>query len=55
MKHTPILLFILCFLLGNTASAQRNYPVRATVQYTPPYSLFLGDYAISKLIITFTG
>lgn len=38
-----------------TASVQRNYPIRATVQYTPPYSLFLGDYATPKLIITLTG
>ena len=42
-------------MLTLASSAQRNYPVRASVQYTPPYSLFLGDYATPKLIITLTG
>ena len=41
--------------LCTASTAQQNYPIRATVQYTPPYSLFLGDYATPKLIVTLTG
>ena len=50
------LLIILALLaLCTAAYAQQNYPVRATVQYTPPYSLFLGDFASPKMIVTLTG
>ena len=52
--YTAVAILILN-MLTLASSAQRNYPVRATVQYTPPYSLFLGDYATPKLIITLTG
>lgn len=50
-------LFIILSLLLICASSfsQQNYPVRTMVQYTPPYSLFLGDYATPKLIVTLTG
>ncbi|MBP5368490.1 MAG: hypothetical protein J6Z01_08585, partial [Bacteroidales bacterium] len=52
--YTAVAILILN-MLTLASSAQRNYPVRASVQYTPPYSLFLGDYATPKLIITLTG
>ncbi|MBO7438182.1 MAG: hypothetical protein J6U21_00720, partial [Bacteroidales bacterium] len=54
MTHKLTILLSL-ILLCTSAVAQRNYPVRATVQYTPPYSLFLGDLASPKIIITLTG
>jgi hypothetical protein len=43
-KHTLLLWGCLC-LLANHAQAQANYPVMATVQLNPPYSLYLSDYA----------
>ena len=49
------LIIILMNAASLASSAKRNYPVRASVQYNPPYSLFLGDYATPKLIITLTG
>ena len=55
MKQKLLILLTLLTFCTATSSAQRNYPIRATVQYTPPYSLFLGDYATPKLIITLTG
>ncbi|MDD6000560.1 MAG: hypothetical protein PUC50_00025, partial [Bacteroidales bacterium] len=56
LRHIYIAVALLIMnLLPLASSAQRNYPIRATVQYTPPYSLFLGDYATPKLIITLTG
>ncbi|MBO7597651.1 MAG: hypothetical protein J6T70_11470, partial [Bacteroidales bacterium] len=56
LRHIfTVLIIILINAASQTSPAQRNYPIRATVQYTPPYSLFLGDYATPKLIITLTG
>ena len=52
--YTALIIFLI-HSATLTASAQRNYPIRATAQYTPPYSLFLGDYATPKLIVTLTG
>ncbi|MBP5412377.1 MAG: hypothetical protein J6Y47_03875, partial [Bacteroidales bacterium] len=54
MKHKIQFLLILLLICSNTFS-QQNYPVRTMVQYTPPYSLFLGDFATPKLIVTLTG
>ncbi|MDD6003443.1 MAG: hypothetical protein PUC50_14735, partial [Bacteroidales bacterium] len=54
MKHKIQFLLILLLICSNTF-AQQNYPVRTMVQYTPPYSLFLGDFATPKLIVTLTG
>ena len=56
LRHIfTVLIIILINAASQTSPAQRNFPIRATVQYTPPYSLFLGDYATPKLIITLTG
>jgi len=42
-KTLKILLFVYCYLLTVTASAQ-IYPVQATPQIVPPYSFKLSDY-----------
>ena len=55
MRLTITLILLFCFTSFTEALAQRNYPVRATVQYAPPYSLFLGDLATPKVVVTLTG
>jgi len=45
IKHIALLLCC-CLCLATTGlQAQVNYPVMATVQLNPPYSLYLSDYA----------
>lgn len=46
MKPLSSLLFVFLLVIGRISLAQ-VYPVQATVQLTPPYSLYLADYVES--------
>ncbi|WP_220253059.1 fibronectin type III domain-containing protein [Chitinophaga rhizophila] len=50
-KRTRYILGLLLTILScfNTAFAQTSYPVMATMQINPPYSLYLNDYAAPDL------
>lgn len=44
-KFTPFLLTLLIGILLRASAVAQSYPVQTTVQLTPPYSLYLADYA----------
>lgn len=47
MKSFRTIFFVLLLIAGSTLSVAQVYPVQATVQLTPPYSLYLADYVES--------
>jgi len=48
IKHTAFLIGC-CLCLSIVLRAQVNYPVMASIQLNPPYSLYLSDYAAPDL------